>query len=145
MMIFSVGIELANVVAVQCPHDADARKHRRAAARHEHQRFDRSLPLLGLVLGLRELCDVGCIVFERDELATARGSGIGSSNGRFQPLGDLGEEIGALLREHQIASRRMQRDPTVRDGGLDRRAVFLIAAPASRNCRLMISTDSRPA
>src|ERR1700731_4921241 len=56
------------------------------------------------------------------------GRGIGSSNGRFQPLGELREEIGALLREHQIAAGRMQRDPTVRDGGSNRS--FLIA-PAS--------------
>src|ERR1700730_2439636 len=56
------------------------------------------------------------------------GRGIGSSNGRFQPLGALREEISALLREHQIAAGRMQRDPTVRDGGFHRRAIFLIAA-----------------
>src|ERR1700730_14594160 len=57
-----------------------------------------------------------------------QGSGIGSSNGRFQPLGALREEISPLLRENQIAAGRMQRDPTVRDGGFHRRAIFLIAA-----------------
>jgi hypothetical protein len=31
MMIFAIGIELANVVAVQCLHDADPREHRWAA------------------------------------------------------------------------------------------------------------------
>jgi hypothetical protein len=56
------------------------------------------------------------------------GNGIGSSNGRFQPLGALREEISALLRERQVSAGRMQRDPTVRDGGLNRRAAFLIAA-----------------
>jgi hypothetical protein len=30
MMIFPIRIEMANVMAVQRPHDADARKHRRA-------------------------------------------------------------------------------------------------------------------
>jgi hypothetical protein len=35
------------------------REHPRAAARHEHQRFDRSLPLFGLVLCLRELLGQG--------------------------------------------------------------------------------------
>src|ERR1700730_9740605 len=54
------------------------------------------------------------------------GSGIGSSNGRFQPLGELREEISALLRERQIAAGRMHADPTVRDGGFHRSAVFLI-------------------
>jgi hypothetical protein len=72
MMVFAIRIEHPLVVTVQGSHDADAREHRRAAARHEHQRFDRSLPLLGLVLGLRELCDVGCSFFESDKLATAR-------------------------------------------------------------------------
>jgi hypothetical protein len=57
-----------------------------------------------------------------------RGSGIGSSNGRFQPLGELREEISALLREHQISAGRMHRDPAVRDGGCNRSAVFLLAA-----------------
>ena len=56
------------------------------------------------------------------------GSGIGSSNGRFQPLGELREEISALLRERQVRAGRMQRDPAVRDGGFNRSAVFLIAA-----------------
>jgi hypothetical protein len=72
MMVFAIRIELANVVAVQCLHDTDPREHCRAAARHEHQRFDRRRPLLGLVLGLRELGDVGCRILERDERSPVR-------------------------------------------------------------------------
>jgi hypothetical protein len=45
------------------------------------------------------------------------GSGIGSSNGRFQPLGALREEISALLRERQVGAGRMHRDPAARDSG----------------------------
>jgi hypothetical protein len=38
MMGSAVQIELANMVAVQCPHDADAREHRRATLRrHQDQ------------------------------------------------------------------------------------------------------------
>src|ERR1700730_15996310 len=48
------------------------------------------------------------------------GNGIGSSNGRFQPLGDLREEISALLREHQIAAGRMQREANIRVGILQK-------------------------
>jgi hypothetical protein len=50
------------------------------------------------------------------------------SNGRFQPLGELREEISALLRERQIRAGRMHRDPAVRDCRLNRCAIFLIAA-----------------
>src|SRR5258708_10085064 len=49
-------------VTVQGSHDPDPREHRRAAASHHQQRFNCRLPLLGLVLGFRELCDVGCSV-----------------------------------------------------------------------------------
>jgi hypothetical protein len=42
-------------VAVQGSHDADARKHRRAARRrHQDQAFHGGLPLRGLMLGLRK-------------------------------------------------------------------------------------------
>jgi hypothetical protein len=40
--------------------------------------------LRGLMLGRRKLCDVPAGILERDEPAP-RGSGIGSSNDRFQP------------------------------------------------------------
>jgi hypothetical protein len=51
MMIFAIGIELANVVPVQCPRDADPREHRRAAVAFgdQDQDFNRSLPFLDLL------------------------------------------------------------------------------------------------
>ena len=60
------GIKFLNVAAVQRPHDADARKHRRATERrHQDQGFHRRLPFRGRVLGLRQLRDVVAGVFER--------------------------------------------------------------------------------
>jgi hypothetical protein len=45
MSVFAVGIELANVAAVQSSHDADPGEHRRAVLlHHQHERFDRGLP-----------------------------------------------------------------------------------------------------
>jgi hypothetical protein len=53
MRLFAIGIKLPNVMTVQCPQDADAREHRRAAgSRHQDQGLHRSLPLRRLVLGL---------------------------------------------------------------------------------------------
>jgi hypothetical protein len=73
MVGLAVQIELANMVAVQCPHDADPREHRRAVRfRDQDQRFHGSLPLRRRVLGLRKLRDVGAGVLQRDELAAAR-------------------------------------------------------------------------
>src|SRR5258705_5730051 len=61
------------LAVVQYPHDADARKHRRAARRrNQDQRFHCGLPLRGLMLGLRKFRDVGAGVLESDELAAAR-------------------------------------------------------------------------
>jgi hypothetical protein len=72
MMRFAVQIELANMVAVQRPHDADAREHRRAAVcRHQDQGFHCSLPLGSRMLSLRKLRDVVAGVLERDELTAA--------------------------------------------------------------------------
>ena len=52
----AVQIELANMVAVQCPHDADAREHRRATLRrHQDQGLHGRLPFHSLMLGLRQL------------------------------------------------------------------------------------------
>jgi hypothetical protein len=42
-----------------------------------------------------------------------RGNGIGSSNGRFQPVGGLRKEIGAILRERHIAARSVHREMAV--------------------------------
>jgi hypothetical protein len=45
MMLFPRLLKLADVVAVQGSHDADAREHRRAAKlNHQHQSLDRGLP-----------------------------------------------------------------------------------------------------
>src|ERR1700730_10100152 len=88
MRVFAIGIEHALAVSVQGPHDADPREHRRAADRRDQeQRFDRCLPFLDLLFGLRKLLDMSGGILESDELAAAgqRGSGIGSSNSRFQP------------------------------------------------------------
>jgi hypothetical protein len=42
--------------------------------------------------------------------------------------GLLREQVRPGLRERQITSGRMHREPAVRDGGFHRRAVFLVAA-----------------
>src|SRR6266436_7230791 len=45
MVLFAIGIELANAPAVQCPHHANPSEHRRSAVLdHQHQRLDRGLP-----------------------------------------------------------------------------------------------------
>src|SRR6266446_9860779 len=73
MSILARGINLPNVVAVQCSHDANAREHRRSARRrHQDQGFHRRLPLRGLMFGLRKSRDVFAGILERDELTTAR-------------------------------------------------------------------------
>ena len=68
------GVKLANVAAVQRPHDADTRKHRRAARRrYKDQGLHCGLPLRGgLVFSLWKSRDVFAGVRERDKLATAR-------------------------------------------------------------------------
>jgi hypothetical protein len=79
MGIFAIRIELAHDMTIQSPHDANARKHRRAVIfDYQQQRFDRSLPLRKFLFGLRKLLDATSF--------RPRGSGTGSSNGRFQPL-----------------------------------------------------------
>ncbi len=48
MRIFARGVKLANAAAVQRPHDADTRKHRRAARRrYKDQGLHCGLPLRG--------------------------------------------------------------------------------------------------
>jgi hypothetical protein len=73
MMLFPIRIEHPLDVAVQCPHDADARKHRRSAvAFGDHdQRLDRSLPFLELLFGLWQLLDISGGILKSDKLATA--------------------------------------------------------------------------
>jgi hypothetical protein len=53
VMWLPMGIVSANVVAVQCLHDADAREHRWAFRfRNQDQRLDRGLPCRIVLLGL---------------------------------------------------------------------------------------------
>jgi len=73
MMVFTIRIEHSLNVAVQRPHDADPREHRRATrCRDQDQGFHRGLPLRGLVLCLRKFGDVLAGVLEGDELTPAR-------------------------------------------------------------------------
>jgi hypothetical protein len=72
-MVFAIRVKLANVAAVQRPHDPNAREHRRSARRRDHdQGFHCRLPLRSLVLGLRKLRDVIAGILERDKLTAAR-------------------------------------------------------------------------
>jgi hypothetical protein len=73
MRVFSRRIKRPFDVPAQCPHDADARQHRRAVAfRDQDQGLHCGLPFGAGVLGLRELGDIIAGILERDELATAR-------------------------------------------------------------------------
>ena len=64
--------ERALDVTVQRLHDANPRKHRRAAVAFgdQDQDFNGSLPFLDLLFGLRQLLDISGSVLQRDELAT---------------------------------------------------------------------------
>jgi hypothetical protein len=65
-------IELANLVTVQCPLDADPREHRRAARfRDQDQRFHGRLPFRRVMLGLWQLHDVVAGILQRGELLAA--------------------------------------------------------------------------
>lgn len=44
-MLIGVGIEFQHYVTVQRIRECDPGEHRRSVSRHEHQRFDRDLPL----------------------------------------------------------------------------------------------------
>ena len=63
--LFARWIEDALNMVVQRPHDADARKHRRAAQRR-HQNQSLRLPLGSRVPGFRKLRDVGPGILEGD-------------------------------------------------------------------------------
>ena len=63
-------------MTVQGPHDADARKHRRAAERcDQDQRFNRGVAFGRRVLSFRKLRDVIASILERDKLAPAGEAG----------------------------------------------------------------------
>jgi hypothetical protein len=74
MMVFSVGIELANDVAVQRLHDADPGEHCWAGLRlrDQDQGLNGGLPFLDLLFRLRQFLDISGSVLQRDKLATAR-------------------------------------------------------------------------
>lgn len=73
MMLIAQCIERPFDVAVQRPHDADPRKHSWAAKlRGRDQGFHRSLPLRGLVFGLRQFGDVGAGVLQGYKLLATR-------------------------------------------------------------------------
>jgi hypothetical protein len=72
MVVFPIGIKLADDLPVQRPHDANPRKHRRAAGRRDQdQGLHCRLPVRGFVLGFRKLRNVLAGVLQRDELAAA--------------------------------------------------------------------------
>jgi len=99
-----IRIELANLVAVQCLHDADPREHRRAARlRDQEQRLHGRLPFRRLVLGLTKFGDVDPGILQRGRARGPRGSGIGSSNVRFQPR--LGTR--PPIMRHRAAARAL--------------------------------------
>ncbi len=59
MGILARGVRRQLNVSVQCPHDADARHHRRAVELDDQEQgFDRGLPLVEQLLGRGELLDV---------------------------------------------------------------------------------------
>ena len=76
------------------------------------------LPFFGVVFCLGQFGDELAGILQRDSWRP-RGNGIGSSNGRFQPLGASREQISALLRERQVSAGRMHGDPAVRDSGFN--------------------------
>jgi hypothetical protein len=60
-------------VAVQCPHDANPREHRRPAKRRDQdQGFHCRLPLRSLVFNLGQFRDVFAGVLQRDERSPVR-------------------------------------------------------------------------
>jgi hypothetical protein len=84
MLVLPRRVERAFDMAVQRPHDTDARKHRWPSQFHDqHQTFDRGLPLVELLVGLRKYGDIIACVFEGDDLAPSDRT-IGSSKQRFQ-------------------------------------------------------------
>jgi hypothetical protein len=86
MRVFAIWVELPKDVTVQCPHHANARHHGRPVILDdEEQRFDRSLPFLEMLFDLGSFW-IYLAASSRVTIWRPRGSGIGSSNGRFQPV-----------------------------------------------------------
>jgi hypothetical protein len=71
MRVLAIG-ELADVVPVKRPHDADSGEHRWPATGDDHQGLHRSLPLRGHVLGFRKFRDVVAGVLEGHQRSPVR-------------------------------------------------------------------------
>ena len=75
------------LAVVQRPQHSNPRMHQEVAALGStDQAPDRGLPNFMVLLGLRQLHDVGRGVLQRDELATAGKRNPGSSNRRDQDI-----------------------------------------------------------
>jgi hypothetical protein len=84
MGVFAIRIGLPQDVTVQSPHNADKRHHGGSVILDDQkQHFNCGLPLREILLRLRKLLDV-LGASSRVTSWRPRGSGIGSSNGRFQ-------------------------------------------------------------
>jgi hypothetical protein len=71
MMVLARRVEHALDVAIERPHDADARMHQEVATfGGADQASDGGLPLVELLFGLRKSGDVVSGIFEGDELST---------------------------------------------------------------------------
>jgi hypothetical protein len=64
------------------------------------------------------------------------GRGIGSSNGWFQPLGELREEISALLREGKISAGRMHGYIAALDSQLHGGGVLVVTAACGNELQI---------
>jgi hypothetical protein len=72
MLVLPRRVEHALNVAIQCPHDTDAREHCRTAVRRDQdQGFHCSLPFRRCVIDLRKSRDVVASVLKGDQHATA--------------------------------------------------------------------------
>jgi hypothetical protein len=89
MRVFPRWIEHALDVAVQRPHEADAHHHGRPIEiDDQEQGFDRSLPLLESLLGLRQFHDIVGSVLESNELAT-----VGEGDRVLEGVGPFSHEV----------------------------------------------------
>ena len=131
MMVFAIRIENSLDLSIERPQHADARKHCRAArCCDQDQGLHRCLPFFGVVFWLRQLGDVLPGVAQRGERLLARQHDRIEKplipRHKLAPL--LREQVRPGLRERQITTGRMHREPAVRDSGFDGLAIFLIGA-----------------
>jgi hypothetical protein len=101
MRVFAIRIERPLNVSVQCPQDADARHHGGPAELDDQEQgFDRGLPLLEQLFGLRKLLDIVRGVPQGDELATVGEWNRIIERPRFQPrsaTAPRGADVGASM------------------------------------------------